>query len=195
MEKYGIDGFKFDAGDPSFYLPSDISARPSDPNGHCEAWASVGLRYALNEYRACWKQAGKPLVQRLSDKNHSWGADGLASLIPNALAQGLMGYAYTCPDMIGGGQIADVVHPEFRSDQELFVRYAHCSALFPMMQFSTALWRVLDRRASGFLRRGRPAARGAWGDDHGAGPAGGVNGRADHPAYGLCLPGAGRNIE
>lgn len=146
MDDYGIDGFKFDAGDPQFYRLSDKSVVTLHPNGHCEAWARIGLNYPLNEYRACWKSAGLPLVQRLADKNHSWHRDGLASLIPNGLAQGLAGYAFTCPDMIGGGQIGDVENnPDFKLDQELFVRYAQCSALFPMMQFSTAPWRVLDR--------------------------------------------------
>ncbi|TYP79094.1 glycoside hydrolase family 31 protein [Paenibacillus methanolicus] len=145
MTAYGVDGFKFDAGDPQYYRADDRSAAGAHPNGHCEAWARVGLRYALNEYRACWKSAGRPLVQRLADKNHSWGADGLASLIPNGLAQGLAGYAFVCPDMIGGGQIADVENrPDRQVDQELFVRYAQCSALFPMMQFSAAPWRALD---------------------------------------------------
>ncbi|MFB9328192.1 glycoside hydrolase family 31 protein [Paenibacillus aurantiacus] len=145
MDEYGIDGFKLDAGDPQFYRADDRSCEPVHPNGHCEAWARVGLRYALNEYRACWKSAGRPLVQRLADKNHSWGADGLASLVPNGLAQGLSGYAFACPDMIGGGQIADVENqPDRQVEQELFVRYAQCSALFPMMQFSAAPWRVLD---------------------------------------------------
>lgn len=144
MATYGVDGFKLDAGDPQYYKPSDVSARPATPNEQCEAWARLGLRYAFNEYRACWKLAGQPLVQRLSDKNHSWDEDGLAGLIPNGLAQGLAGYAFNCPDMVGGGQYGDLIRPDFEVDQELFVRYAQCSALFPMMQFSTAPWRVLD---------------------------------------------------
>jgi Alpha-glucosidases, family 31 of glycosyl hydrolases len=144
MKTYGVDGFKLDAGDPQYYKTSDISSRPATPNDQCEIWASLGLRYTFNEYRACWKHAGKPLVQRLSDKNHSWDHDGLASLIPNGLAQGLSGYAFNCPDMVGGGQYEDLIRPEFKVDGELFVRYAQCSALFPMMQFSTAPWRVLD---------------------------------------------------
>ncbi|GIO31275.1 MULTISPECIES: glycoside hydrolase family 31 protein [Paenibacillus] len=146
IDAYGVDGFKLDAGDPQYYRPDDVSALPMTPNGQCEAWARIGLRYAFNEYRACWKCAGQPLVQRLSDKNHSWGRDGLASLIPNGLAQGLAGYAFNCPDMVGGGQYGDLIRPDFEVDAELFVRYAQCSALFPMMQFSTAPWRVLDEK-------------------------------------------------
>jgi alpha-glucosidase (family GH31 glycosyl hydrolase) len=143
QQQYGIDGFKLDAGDPEFYEADDQSYMPAaSRNAHCEAWARVGLKYPLNEYRACWKLAGQPLVQRLKDKNHEWEGNGLDALIPDGLAQGLLGYAYICPDMIGGGEYMNVTSARF--DPELFVRYAQCSALFPMMQFSAAPWRVLD---------------------------------------------------
>jgi len=144
INDYGVDGFKLDAGDPQYYKHNDLNSEAATPNEHCEEWARLGLRFAFNEYRACWKNAGQPLVQRLSDKNHSWDTDGLASIIPNGLAQGLSGYVFNCPDMVGGGQYEDVIRPDFEVDSELFVRYAQCSALFPMMQFSTAPWRVLD---------------------------------------------------
>ena len=58
---------------------------------------------------------------------------------------GLLGYAYTCPDMIGGGQWAaflGIASDEF--DQALIVRSAQVHALMPMMQFSVAPWRVLS---------------------------------------------------
>lgn len=86
---------------------------------------------------------GQPLVQRVSDENHSWGSDRLACLIPNGLVQGLIGYAFNCPDMVGGGQYENLIQSDFQVDGELFVRYAQCSALFPMIQFSTAPWKVL----------------------------------------------------
>ncbi len=143
-DRYGIDGFKFDGGDPDFYEDSDLSANPANKNRHCEAWGEIGLSYSLNEYRACWKLAGRAIVQRLKDKYHQWEREGLAALIPCALAQGLAGYAYICPDMIGGGDIQSFIHPDFTFDEELFVRYAQCSALFPMMQFSAAPWRLLN---------------------------------------------------
>jgi alpha-glucosidase (family GH31 glycosyl hydrolase) len=49
--------------------------------------------------------------------------------------------------MIGGGSWAVKVDPNFRCDEELFVRMAQCSALFPMMQFSWAPWRALGEES------------------------------------------------
>jgi alpha-glucosidase (family GH31 glycosyl hydrolase) len=141
IAEHGVDGFKFDAGDVEFYRPGD-GAEPVD---FCEAWALAGLRYEFNEYRACWKAAGRPLAQRLRDKPPSWDSDGLASLVPELVAQGLIGHPYTCPDMIGGGEIGAVTAAG-GVDQEFFVRYAQIAALAPMMQFSTLPDRVLDSR-------------------------------------------------
>jgi len=55
-----------------------------------------------------------------------------------------MGYAYNCPDMVGGGMDGDINSPDFHFDSELFIRYVQASALFPVMQFSMAPWRVLN---------------------------------------------------
>lgn len=148
IEDYQIDGFKLDGGDPQYYDDSDVCSKEIIANEQSLEWAKIGLKYPYNEYRACWKLGGQALVQRLSDKTHSW--DALGSLIPNGIAQGLMGYAFICPDMIGGGQYEDLQNPDFKWDQELFVRYAQCAALFPMMQFSTAPWRVLDETHLGY---------------------------------------------
>lgn len=140
--KYGIDGFKFDAGDAYFYDdPNLVSFKKVGANDHSKAWGEVGLSYPLNEYRAMWKMAGEPLVQRLADKDHSWTA--LQLLIPNSIAQQLAGYTFTCPDMIGGGQFTSFL-PGKTIDQKLIVRFAQVHALMPMMQFSVAPWRVLD---------------------------------------------------
>lgn len=146
MTTYGVDGFKFDGGDARYYLSTMImppkSFQPDiTPNGHCEAFARLGLEYPLNEYRACWKMGGQPLAQRLRDKRHSW--DDLRKLVPGAINQGLMGYAFTCPDMIGGGEYLSFMDLG-KVDQELIVRAAQCHALMPMMQFSVAPWRVLN---------------------------------------------------
>jgi alpha-glucosidase len=146
MKVYGVDGFKFDGGDASHFAAKSMLGPPRafdprvSPNGHSEEFARLGLDYPLNEYRATWKMGGQPLAQRLRDKNHDW-AD-LRKLIPGILNQGLMGYAFNCPDLIGGGE-----YLSFRDaqtiDEELMVRAAQVHALMPMMQFSAAPWRVL----------------------------------------------------
>lgn len=143
LEKaYGVDGFKLDAGDPYFYdTPNLVSYKKITPNDQCTEWAKIGLEFPLNEYRAMWKMGGQPLVERLSDKSHSW--TDLQKLIPNTIAQQLMGYTFTCPDMIGGGEFTSFL-PGKPINQKLIVRSAQVHALMPMMQFSVAPWRVLD---------------------------------------------------
>lgn len=145
QQKYGVDGFKCDAGDPNFYRSDrqsyyDSTAISTDLT---KAWAEFALAFPYHEMRAGWKTGGRPVVQRLGDKNCSWGA--LQSLIPQMVGTGLMGYPYACPDMIGGGQIESFRHADLsRIDQELIVRSAQVHALMPMMQFSVAPWRILS---------------------------------------------------
>jgi alpha-glucosidase (family GH31 glycosyl hydrolase) len=151
LRELGVDGFKFDGGDSSFYAQLGCAR----PEAYTAAWNAIGLDHPLNEYRAGWRAAGLPLAQRQRDKHHTWNSDaGLASLIPHGVAQSLTGHAYHCPDMIGGGDYR--VFPHHGStviDEELFVRSAQCSALFPMMQFSAAPWRVLrDEVKVGYCR-------------------------------------------
>lgn len=140
MEKYSVDGFKFDGGDPEYYNEA-VSYEKVTPNEHSELYATIGLDYPFNEYRATWKMGGQPLAQRLRDKSHTW--EDLQLLIPNILLQGIMGYPFTCPDLIGGGEIESFRHLA-NIDQDLIVRSAQCHAFMPMMQFSVAPWRVLD---------------------------------------------------
>ncbi len=143
MDEYGVDGFKFDAGDADFYANGIVSFIPgTNPNDHTTYFAKIGLKFPLNEYRASWKMAGLPLVQRLRDKNHNW--DDLQKLIPDLMSQSIMGYAYTCPDMIGGGEYQSFENST-TIDEELVVRSAQVHALMPMMQFSVAPWRVLSK--------------------------------------------------
>jgi alpha-glucosidase (family GH31 glycosyl hydrolase) len=143
VKEYGVDGFKFDAGDADFYTGGVVSwQRDILPNDHTRFFAEFGLNYPLNEYRASWKMAGLPLAQRLRDKGHEWG--DLAKLIPDQLSQSVMGYAYTCPDMIGGGEYRSFLNAT-SIDEELVVRSAQVHALMPMMQFSVAPWRILSK--------------------------------------------------
>ena len=140
VKDYGVDGFKFDAGDMRFYPSNGLSKGNVTPNQQCELFTQFGLRFPLNEYRACWKMGGQPLAQRLQDKSHSWG--DLRKLIPNMIMEGLSGYAFSCPDLIGGGEWTSFLD-ESKLDRELVVRSAQVHALMPMMQFSVAPWRIL----------------------------------------------------
>lgn len=140
--EYGVDGFKLDAGDVNnFTVDNLVSYKKVIPVEHCYEWNKVGLDYPLNEYRATWKMGGQPLVERLRDKFHTW--EDVQKLIPHTIVQQLIGYTFTCPDMIGGGDFSSFL-PGNKMDQKLIVRSAQCSALMPMMQFSVAPWRVLD---------------------------------------------------
>jgi alpha-glucosidase (family GH31 glycosyl hydrolase) len=123
----GVDGFKFDAGDLRDYRHDDVAVGADGAVGQCEAWARIGAEYSFNELRACWKMGGQPLAQRLHDKPAVWGYGGLGSLIPEAIAQGLIGHPFNCPDMIGGGDLKSFTGGA-PLDQELFVRFAQCSA-------------------------------------------------------------------
>jgi len=141
IDEYHVDGFKFDAGDFNFYKDV-VSFKKATPSEHAELYAKIGLDYPLNEYRAMWKMGGQPIVNRLCDKNHNW--EDLLKLVPNMISEGLMGYTFCCPDMIGGGEFKSFLNTT-TIDQDLIVRSAQCHALMPMMQFSVAPWRILDQ--------------------------------------------------
>ncbi len=154
QQRYGIDGFKFDAGDISHYTDPSLAFHDTTatPAMMCGYWAKLGLDFPFNEYRAGWEMGGQALVQRLGDKDYSWNAVGL--LIPDMLSAGLLGYAYTCPDMIGGGQFGSFLGvDQTQLDQELIVRSCQVHALMPMMQFSVAPWRILDAEHLAICRR------------------------------------------
>jgi alpha-glucosidase (family GH31 glycosyl hydrolase) len=139
--EYHVDGFKFDAGDFEFYDKVYSFDPKATPQEHSELYGKIALDYPLNEYRAMWKMGGQPLGQRLRDKDHGFG--DLQLLIPNMLTAGMMGYYFSCPDLIGGGEFDSFLNNK-KLDQESIVRSAQCHALMPMMQFSVAPWRVLN---------------------------------------------------
>ncbi|MEI6078544.1 MAG: glycoside hydrolase family 31 protein, partial [Verrucomicrobiota bacterium] len=116
VKDYGVDGFKLDAGDMQYYPPDALSQQSVSPNRQCELYAQFGLRFPLNEYRACWKMAGQPLGQRVRDKGHNW--EDVQKLISHMLTEGLVGYTFSCPDLIGGGDF-DSFQDLKRFDQDL----------------------------------------------------------------------------
>jgi len=152
--RYGVDGFKLDAGDAEFFKPGFQTFGRITPNRYTDLFAEIGAHFAINEFRVSWLAQPLGLVQRLRDKNNNWGVEsGLGSLIPHGLTESMIGYAYFCPDIIGGGESGDFTGQRFKGmDPELFVRWTQASALMPMMQFSFAPWN-LDQESIRICRR------------------------------------------
>ena len=147
IKDYGVDGFKFDAGDLSFYSDDDKIFKPMSAREQTKAFVEFGEKYPFNEFRAAWKCGGHPIIARLHDKSHSWTQYGINTLIPHTILQGLAGYPYCCPDMVGGGGgggVPGTLDNGVEFDQELYVRWIQSNALTAMMQISIAPWRVLS---------------------------------------------------
>lgn len=145
LRDIGVDGFKFDAGDPYYYFEEDHMYRKVSMNEISRLWAEFAEQYEYNEMRASFKAGGYSLMQRLCDKHHSWTENGVGGLMPGILLQGLTGHPFGSPDMIGGGEYLSFwENYEKNFQQELFVRYCEVAALTPVMQFSAAPWRLLD---------------------------------------------------
>ena len=159
MDEYGFDGYKFDFTDAECLLNKDrrdARAIPLPagkvPADYTEAWGRFASSFTFNELRAGWKYGGLPLVCRLQDKDHSW--EDLRKLVPDVLSAGMIGCAYVCPDMIGGGNAGHFrqASKDNAIDAKLFVRSAQVQALMPMMQFSAAPWRILDKEHLAYCR-------------------------------------------
>lgn len=147
QKKYGVDGFKLDAGDAYSYPESEISVFDGKSYGtlHTELWSSLYEDFPYHEFRASWKTQNKPVVLRLQDKDYSWS--GVSALIPSILAASMEGHLFVCPDMIGGGQFSCFIDiDQTKLDQGLIVRSCQIHSFMPMMQFSVAPWRVLDKK-------------------------------------------------
>lgn len=146
QERFGIDGFKFDAGDPERYLPENVAVfdgRSYDTE-QTRLWAQLAMEFPFNELRACWQMGNQPLVQRLGDKKYSW--DGVGRLVPSMIAAALIGHSFACPDMIGGGEYSSFLNIDSGSfDPALIIRSCQIHAAMPMMQFSVAPWRILGK--------------------------------------------------
>ena len=141
--EYGVDGFKFDAGDPG-RLYDDV--RFHDPKmeavDYSREYVRVGAeRFPYNEYRSGFRTGGWPVMQRLHDQGHTWAA--LKTIDACVIAAGLLGSPYCVADMVGGG-LAGSYRPGGFFSEKLFVRMCAQQALHPMMQFSAAPWRYLS---------------------------------------------------
>lgn len=132
----GLDGFKFDAGETQFLPNPAVLADGVLPNAYPDLYARWALAHRGVEVRAGWFAQDVPIAFRQFDKDTAWGLDnGLASVLTQALAMGLIGYPFVLPDMIGGNEYGG------KADDELFIRWVQVNALMPMIQFSVVPWR------------------------------------------------------
>lgn len=153
LKKYGVEGFKFDAGNAYFYRADDQAFNVQTPLEHSRSFDRFCEQYRYNELRLVYDCAGMPLVNRLVDKPPVWGEHGLKALVPNTLVQGLLGYYYSCPDMIGGGLGGAFYAEGFRLDEEMYLRWLESSVLCPMMQFSINPKRVLSAESFELVKK------------------------------------------
>ena len=138
---YGADGFKFDGGGVTSYgMGYPAFDQTLSAPAQSALYGQFALEHRGSEYRNGFGFAGKPVIMRLHDKDHTW--DALGRLIPDMLAAGLVGCPFICPDMIGGGNWTAFL-PGSPFEPELFLRSAQIHALCPMMQISASPWRVL----------------------------------------------------
>lgn len=144
LQDLGIDGFKFDGGDSRFYISEH------EPDLQSYEWAKLASEYELNELRADFNTYLLPIFERLSDKKHTWKEEGIASIIPSALALGLSGHQIYAPDMIGGGEVKDIVE-KLKLKEDIFMSHVQMALLMPNMQFSILPKRVLGENYHKFL--------------------------------------------
>jgi len=143
QREYGIDGFKFDAGEPCF-LPQHPSFRETlrIPDEYTLYWnRNIASHFDIREVRAA-SRGCQPYVSflRLFDKFSVWDFDnGLASIIPATLVAGIVGYPFVLPDIVGGN-----CYDDRQLSEELFIRWLELSLAMPSVQLSVAPWQFSE---------------------------------------------------
>lgn len=140
----GIDGFKFDAGEPCF-LPagSRLHDKLNTPSDYTRGWIhNVASKFQFAEVRSAVRgcQSASPLF-RIFDKYSTWGLqNGLASVLTAVLTSGILGFPFCIPDYIAGNAYLDEV-----PDAELMIRWTQTSAAMSALQFSIPPWNFDDK--------------------------------------------------
>jgi alpha-glucosidase (family GH31 glycosyl hydrolase) len=139
-EKYGIDSFKFDAGEYDS-LPASVKMAGdanSDlvPNSHTTKYVETVSKYGgMIEVRVGRHTQKEGIFARMIDKDSRWGYDnGLQSLIPTLFHFSMLGYSFCLPDMIGGNAY------DGRPSKELYIRWMQANVLMPAVQMSIVPW-------------------------------------------------------
>jgi alpha-glucosidase (family GH31 glycosyl hydrolase) len=134
---YGIDGFKFDAGEANL-VPRDLRTLvPITPSQYADYYNREAVAYfPYSESRVGVLSQPTGIVQRLQDKQSSWSArNGLAAMIGQVFTVSLRGFFHVMPDIVGGNE-----YTREPISKELLVRWAQASALLPLIQYSKGPW-------------------------------------------------------
>lgn len=134
---YGLDGFKFDGADVNFMMNDAVPFKNISTAEYPDIYnTEATAHFTYNETRVGVYSQHLGIVQRLIDKHSIWSnANGLQSLIPEAVLSSTRGFQYLMPDMVGGNQ-----YDNDRIDKELLIRWSQASALMPLLQFSWGPW-------------------------------------------------------
>ena len=122
QEKYGIDGFKFDAGEPCF-LPKNFKTQhplryPAEYTELYVKRVAGAFQGTVCEVRTGYRTTDVANFVRMGDRFSTWSiSNGLQSLIPTLLTSGILGFPFTLPDMVGGNAYFGA-----KPDAELMVR-------------------------------------------------------------------------
>ena len=148
---YGVDSFKFDAGETT-YLPKSglqFAASPkANPGDYTTAYAKTAFDIggSISEMRSSWKTQGISFYMRIMDKGSTWDyARGFKTVIPTALTFSVIGYPFVLPDMIGGNAYVVAPNSTGLPDRELYIRWIELGAFLPCMQFSVSPWQYDDQ--------------------------------------------------
>ena len=136
----GIDGFKFDAGEPCFLPRNPQTYAPlNTPADYTRLYVkNVAGQFAggVSEVRTGHLTQDVALLCRMGDRFSTWDAgNGLRSLIPTLLTSGVLGYPFCLPDLVAGNSYFGNA-----PDSELLVRWTQASVLMPTLQFSIPPW-------------------------------------------------------
>jgi len=146
---YGVDSFKFDAGELNYiYNIEDytLSKLPHNDLGfYTKKYVECVSRFGNQiEVRAAYRNQNLPIFVRMFDKDSKWSYEkGLKTLIPTALTYSVIGYPYILPDMIGGnayGSDGSLHETSYIPERQLYIRWLQITAFLPSMQFSISPW-------------------------------------------------------
>ncbi|XP_062553949.1 myogenesis-regulating glycosidase-like isoform X2 [Armigeres subalbatus] len=141
QELYGIDSFKFDAGETDWITSDAIlnGPRSQHPTVYTNDFLRTVAKFGnLIEVRSAHRTQDLAVFVRMLDKDTEWhGTNGLPTLITTLLQMNMVGYPLVLPDMIGGNGydpgVADGNNPP---SKELFIRWLQANVFMPSIQFS-----------------------------------------------------------